>query len=280
MISSSPLALLAALCLAACTDSPSKRTQAQLDALKKKKATAANAEKDDALAPLPTDVARLEPPYDDTQAVVLTPDGPCPEGLWALFTGDVPGATTEEKRANAANRQSIAAALRARRFLVRLRGPALVTLNPWDAPRGRFTIDVVGAVDCTDPAGRITLAWTDARVVGPSAQPDQDESLNVWKAPPVTFELPHAAPGTAKTFFDQNRFGLSARVAFTLGQGEVDRKLKKVPAMTQQVGDEVVTVGGGTEDWGAGRLVRVTPLGVRVAAERERKQLFDQRPAP
>lgn len=272
---------LAALPLLSCNDSPSKRAQDQLDALQKKKAAAKNA-KDDKLEPLPTDVIRLDAPYDDAQATVIHPDGPCPEGFWALFPGDAPGATPEERKANAANRKSIADGLKQKKFLVRMKGVNSVTLSPYDAPKGRFTIDVKGTIDCTDSMGHVAIAWTDAKAGDPgnsAAKEGSELTQNVWTAPPVTFELPITSLTEAKTFNDQNRFGLSARVAFTLGKVEVDKKMKKVAKVTEQAAGQTLTLGGGMEDWGAGRLVRAELLGIRVATDREKKQLFDQRPS-
>ncbi|MEW5742743.1 MAG: hypothetical protein AB1938_27755 [Myxococcota bacterium] len=282
--SSSRLLTIALGCLGlvACPDSPSKRTQEQLDALQKKKADAAKAAKEDKPAPLPTEVLRLDPPYDDTQAVVITPDGPCPEGFWALFPGDVPGATPEEKKANAANKKALAEAARSKKYLIRLKGAGFVTLSPYDAPKGRFTIDVKGTIDCTDSMGRVAIAWTDAKAGDPgasAAKEGAEVTQNVWMAPPVTFELPITSLAEAKAFNDQNRFGLSARVAFAPGKVEVDKKLKKMPKVTEKAAGETLTLGGGTEDWGAGRLLRVELLGIRVATDRDKKQLFDQRPS-
>lgn len=270
---------LAALSLFGCPDSASKRTQDQLDALQKKKAAAAKA--DDKPEPLPTEVLHFDPPYDDTQAVVILPDGPCPEGFWALFPGDAPGATPEEKKANAANRKSLADGLRAKKFLVKMKGSS-VTLSPYDAPKGRFTIDVKGTIDCTDSMGHVAIAWTEAKAGDPgnsAAKEGSELTQNVWLAPPVTFELPITSLTEAKAFNDGNRFGLSARVGFTLGKAEVDKKLKKVAKVTEQAAGETLTLGGGMEDWGAGRMVRAELLGIRVATEREKKQLFDQRPS-
>lgn len=277
--------LVAALVFAllpACKDQSSKRAQEQLEALKKKKEAEKKAANEDKPAPLPTEVLRLDPPYDDAQAVVLMPDGPCPEGFWALFPGDAPGATPEEKKANQANKKALAEQVRSKKYLVKLKGANLVTLSPYDAPKGRFLIEVKGTIDCTDSMGRVAIAWTEAKAGDPgnsAAKEGSEVTQNVWNALPVTFELPITSLTEAKTFNDGNRFGLSARVAFTPGKVEVDKKLKKVPKVTEQAAGETLTIGGGTEDWGAGRLLRAELLGVRVATDREKKQLFDQKPS-
>jgi hypothetical protein len=141
---------------------------------------------------------------------------------------------------------------------------------------------VKGTIDCTDSMGHVAIAWTEAKAGDPgnsAAKEGSEVTQNVWNALPVTFELPITSLTEAKTFNDANRFGLSARVAFTPGKVEVDKKLKKVPKVTEQAAGETLTIGGGTEDWGAGRLLHAELLGIRVATDREKKQLFDQKPS-
>lgn len=275
---------LVLLMTSACSGSggSATRAQEQLEALKKKKEADAKAkrEKEDRLEPLPTDVVKLDPPYDDTQAVVLLPESPCPEGFWALFpNGEVPGATPEEKKANAAKRKELAEAARAKKYIVKLRAPTQVVLSPYDAPNGKFVIDVQGTIDCTDSIGRIALAWTDAKAGDPgnsAAKEGAEITQNVWTAPPVKFEHLITSMTEAKAWGDGNRFGLSARVGFALGKVEIDRKLKRVAKVTEKAAGETISIGGGNEDWGAGRLIRVELLGVRVATDREKKMLFEK----
>ena len=277
------LSLTLVVTLLACSkggDSASRATE-QLAALKKKQEADAKAKKDkeNKLEPLPTEVVRLDPPYDDTQAVVMLPDGPCPEGLWALFPGDAPGATPEEKKANAANRKQVAEAAKARKYLVKLRAPAQVVLSPYDAPNGKFTIDVNGTIDCTDGLGRIALAWTEVKAGDPgnsAAKADADFAQNMWQAQPSHFELSIKSLTEAKEFNDKNRFGLSARVAFTLGKVEVDKKVKKVAKVSEKAAGETLSFGGGNEDWGAGRLIHGELLGIRVATDREKKTVVEK----
>lgn len=264
--------------LAACP-SGSSRTADQLAALQKKKEAEARAKSEDKLEALPTEVIKLDPPYDDSQATVILPDGPCPEGFWALFGGAVPGADAEEKKANAARRKELAEAARSKKYIVKLRAPAQVVLSPYDAPNGKFTIDVHGTIDCTDSIGRIALAWTDAKAGDPGASAAKEGSevtQNIWMAEPVKFELPIKALTEAKEFNDKNRFGLSARVGFSLGKVEVDKKTKRVSKVSAKAEGETLSFGGGAEDWGAGRLIHAELLGVRVATEREKKQLFEK----
>lgn len=257
------------------------RASDQLAALKKKQEAEARAKKEKAENPvaLPTEVVKLDAPYDDTQATVILPDGSCPEGFWALFPGDAPGATPEEKKANAARRKELAEAARAKKYIVKLRAPAQVVLSPYDAPQGKFDIDVNGTIDCTDPLGRIALTWTEAKAGDPgnsAAKADADFSQNAWVAQPAHFELKITSLTEAKEFNDKNRFGLSARVAFGLGKVEVDKKIKKVAKVTEKAAGETLAFGGGNEDWGAGRMIRADLLGIRVATDREKKQLAEK----
>ena len=263
------------VCVTACQGSSDRATK-QLAELQKKKEAEKRTKEEGALAPLTADLVTLDAPYDDRQSVVIVPDGPCPEGLWALFPGDAPGATPDEKKANAANRKSLAEGLAGKTFVVKLRAPTTVVLSPYDAPNGRFTIEVAGTIDCQDPLGRIAIAWNPAKAgeAGNSAAKEGAEfSQNVWTAGPTVFEWPVKSLTAAKEFNDKNRFGLSARVGFTLGKTEVDKKLRKVAKVKADAMGEKLSYGGGTEDWGAGRLVHAELLGIRVATDREKTEL-------
>lgn len=271
---------LLAVALLGCPDKAANRTKQQLEALQKKKEEKARADKED-VAPLPMPTVRLDPPYDDLSAVVINGDGPCPEGFWALLPGDAPGATPEEKKVNAQRRQLLVDDLKSKTYLVKLRLPQ-VTLKPFDAPKGTFTVEVVGSVDCQEQLShqRIALAWTDAKAgVPPGGAYDGAEvAPNLWLAPPVTFSLPMKTMAEAKEFEQKNRIGISARVAFKLGKGEVDKKLKKVAKVQVEAHGEKLSTGGGVEDWGAGPLVRAELIGLRVATGGEKVQLLELRP--
>lgn len=269
--------LLVSMLSFACPEDRAKRAEKQLADLKvKQEKEKANRPDEKLVAPI--EVAKLDPPYDDASSERLVPDGPCPEGIWALFPGEAPGATPEEKKANAARRAEVAKALMAKQFFYRLRAPHQVTLKAHDAAAGVLPIEVLGTVDCTDAAGRVALAWTNAVAGAPNASAAKEGAelvQNMWLAPPVAFSLPIKSMSEAKTFMENNALGLTARVVFTLGKGEVDKKLKKVGKVQEKAAGETVGYGGGTEDWGAGRLVRVELIGLRVAVDQERKQVFE-----
>ncbi len=277
--------VLLSLCLACGNKKGSKsRAEQQLEELQKKKDAEAKAKKDkeekDKLAPVPTEVVNLDPPYNDGSSAIINAEGPCPDGFWALFGGEPPGATKEEKKANLAKKKQLADELKGKQFLVKLRGPGQVTLKPYDAPKGLFPVEVLGTIDCVDSAGRVAIAWTQAKAGDPgnsAVHEGSEVTQNVWMAPPVPFELKMTSQTEAKDFFGKNVVGLSARVVFTLGKAEVDRKIKRVGKVTEKAAGETLTIGGGDEDWGAGRLVRAQLVGVRVATDREKKQLFEQK---
>lgn len=269
--------LLASTSLFACNEGRAKRAEKQLAELKAKQEAEKAAKKEDKLAPV-VETVKLDPPYDDVSSERLTPDGPCPEGLWALVPGEAPGATPEEKKANAARRAELAKTFEGKKYMFRLRAPHQVTLKPHDAVAGVLPIEVLGTVDCTDAQGRIAIAWTDAKAGSPNAsaaKQDADFVQNMWLAPPVFFTLPIKSMSEAKNFTQNNALGLTARVVFTFGKGEVDKKLRKVPKVKETAAGETLAFGGGSEDWGAGRMVRGELVGLRVATEQEKKQVFE-----
>ncbi len=257
------------------------KVEKQLAELKAKQAAEAQAKadaRDKRLNPQ-VEAVKLDAPYDDTQATVILPDGPCPEGLWALFGGTAPGDTPAEQKANAAKRGELAAAAKAKQYIVKLRGTP-VKLSAYDAPKGKFDVEVAGTIDCTDSIGRIAIAWTKTRAGDPgnsAGKEGAEVTQNVWLAEPVVFELPMKSLNEAKEWDTANRFGLSARVAFKPGKVEVDKKSKRVAKVTEKAHGETLAFGGGSEDWGAGRMLHADVLGIRVATQGEKTQLFEKK---
>lgn len=265
--------------LTACSDGAKKMAekQAALD-----KARAEKKVKDEAaeLTPIPKETVQLEPMWNGPDDVVVDDDRPCPEGFWALFPGEAPGATKDEKKTNAARRAELAKGLREKRYRVRLRSPDGVSLKPYDAPNGNFPLEVKGSLDCTDSLGHITLAWTKAVATTPKASAAQEGSElveRIWHAEPLKWQVQMKSMAEAREFDTKNKLQLSARVILRLGTVEVDKKLIKVGKVVEKVQGETLSIGGGTEDWGAGRLVRADLVGVRVATDREKTQLFEKR---
>ncbi len=266
------IGLLMALC--AC-ESSTERTLRARAALEKKNQEQAEAKKG-AKPAAPT----FSAPYNDSDAQLVVGDGPCPAGLWALFPGPAPGADDAEKKANQDKRSELAKAFEGKQFLVKLRPPA-VKLSPYDAPKGQFTLEVEGLIDCKDSAGSIAIAWTETKAVNPppsAAQEGNDLSQNVWVAKPTSFTIPMVKSDEAATFEKANQYGVSARVVFKFDKVDIDKKLKKVGKVSAEAFGEKLGYGGGVEDWGAGRLVRAKLIALRVAAEQEQKQLFEVKP--
>lgn len=145
--------------LTGCPNDASKKTADKLKALDERKAAdKLKADQKETLADLPTDVVKLDAPWDESGHVLLRSDGACPENFWALFPGEAPGATKEEKKANAAKRPELAKALRDQSYLVKLRAPDDVKLFPFDATKNEFPLEVMGSIDCTDSVGHVAIA--------------------------------------------------------------------------------------------------------------------------
>lgn len=277
---------LCALALAACNqqDKAGKRAQEKLkqaeaekaEKLKKDAETDANRFK-----PKEGEVVKLGSPWDDGTPIVN--EGPCPDGIWSLFKSDVPGADKAEKKANEGKRGDLAKAIKEQTFMVKLRAPDQVVLKPFDAPKGEFPLEVNGSIECTDSFGHVSIAWTTAKAGDPgnsAAKQDAEITQNYWVAQPVTFSIPMKSMAEAKEWSNKNKIGMSARVVFKLGKVDVDKKLHKVAKVTEKAAGETITIGGGTEDWGAGRLVHAELIGLRVATDREKTQLFEKKGTP
>lgn len=269
-----------ALLVCACSDPAKKLSdkQKQLDAAKQKET-----DRKDGLAKSKTPVleeVKLGPPWEDPGYVELKADRPCPEGFWALFPGEAPGDTKEQKKANQAKRAELAKALREKTYLVKLRGPPNVVLQPFDGPKGVFPLEVLGTIDCTDAFGRVAIAWTDAKAGDPgasAAKQGAEVTQNIWMAPPLSYTVPMQTAAEAKEFANRHKITISARVVFTLGKAEVDKKLKKIGRVVEKAAGETLTMGGGVEDWGAGRMVRGQLKALRVAIEAEKTPLIEQK---
>jgi len=276
------LAGCALLALSGCPGDASKKTAEKVKALEEKKvADRTKVEQKEMLAELPKDLVKLDPPWEDSSYVLLKSDGPCPENFWALFGGDAPGANKEEKKANAGKRAELAKALREKTYLVKLRAPDEVKLSAFDATKNEFPVDVQGTIDCTDSIGRVAIAWSAVKAGDPgasAAKEGAEVTQNIWMAQPLKFQLPMKGMADAKEFDSKNRLGLSARAFFKLGKTEIDKKLKKLGKVVEKAHGETLAIGGGVEDWGAGRMVRAEGVGIRLASEKEKTTLIERKP--
>jgi hypothetical protein len=160
------LTLMFLLCALGCQgeNAAAKRAEERL-----KKAEAEKAEKKKHSAEL--DAARqkardgepsLGAPWDD--AKLLLPGAPCPLGTWALFPGSAPGADAGEIQSNEADRAQWVKALKDDSYMLKLRAPDGVAVAAYDAAKEAVPIDVNASMECTDSAGRVTIAWSKDKV--------------------------------------------------------------------------------------------------------------------
>jgi hypothetical protein len=271
--------LFLTILLVAC-NSPDGKMNSKIEALKKKQEDIKKekAKAEDALVPLAKEVIKLSAPYEEGDSIVLVPDGPCPEGFWSLFSGTAPGATAEEKKANEAKRKELATKLQSANYLVKYRGAQLIKMAEFNAPKGYFEVASAGSIDCHDSIGNVTISWTNAKAGDPgnSAAKEGAELRQLyWLAPTVDFTIPASSLTAAKEFEQKNKFAMSARVAGTFGKTEVHKKLIKVGKVQEKAAGETIGYGGGLEDWGAGRLLRLQVAGFRVATQLEAVELYE-----
>ena len=93
----------------------------------------------------------------------------------------------------------------------------------------------------------------------------------------VKFAIPFKTMNEAKEWQKASGLSLKARVVFKLGKGEIDHKYKKIAKVTEKAAGETISIGGGMEDWGAGRMVKAELIGLRVAANKEKDQIGEKK---
>lgn len=259
--------LLAALAIvaaaAACTDSKAKVEAAQKARAEAKKALeAAEEAKRNANKPK-FEPAKLEPFWDDPAYLRVKIGKPCPDGMWALFP-ETPGEGAE-KEANEARRAELAAKAKEATYVAVLPFDSGVTLRKYNPKKKALTVQVDGVMECFDGLGILAVAWGEpAKAVRPPAPDDDEEEQQsqqaVWRAQPLLFPLPFPTAKDAQAFREAGGVGVEARLVFKLGKTEIDKRTKK-----------------GEPDWGAGRLIHVELLGVRVATDHEKQLLAEKK---
>jgi hypothetical protein len=207
---------------------------------------------------------QAHPYWDDRSFVAVKNEKACPEGLWALFPGKAPGGDDAARRANEARRSELASALRGKTLVARLRGSEEVKLRDYDAPKGHFPLELKGIIDCEDSIGRIAIAFTEPKAITPKGSALSGDTVveSIWDAPPQAFTVPMKSMSEAKAFRERHQLGLEAYVVFKLGKADVHQRRIKIEKET--AGD--ISIGGGVQDFGAGRMVRAEVEHVRVLA--------------
>lgn len=274
-----PLAVLllaVALTSSACTDNKKKMQEAQ----KKRDAEKKAAEEKELARQKATqpkvDRAKLPAPWDDTNYQKISLGRPCPDGLWSLFPG-APGETPEEQARNEAKRPELLAKVKEQTYTVLLTHGNGVTMRKYNAKKKQLTIEVDGLVECYDKLGLLSVAWGEPAKPFRPPPPDADEEdmtpQAVWRAQPFLFPIPFATAKEANAFRDKEGLGVEARLVFKLGKIELDKKYGKSSMPLPDAGAVNQEV-----DWGAGRLVHVELIGVRVATDFEKKFLAEKLP--
>ncbi len=247
---------------AGCTDSKKKMAEAQKARAEAKKAFEEAEELKRNAGKPKIEPAKLEPFWADPAYLRVKTGKPCPEGMWALFP-ETPGEGAD-KTANEARRSELAAKNHAATFVAVLPFDSGVTLRKYNAKKKAMTVQVDGVMECVDGLGLLAVAWGQpAKAVRPPKPDDDEEEISqqaVWRAQPLTFSLPFPTAAEAQAFRESQGIGVEARIVFTLGKIDVDKRGKK-----------------GEVDWGAGRLVHVELVGVRIATDHEKVLLAEQR---
>lgn len=260
--------------LPACKSNADKMREKQKarDAEKKAQDDAAEARRK--AAEPKVDWAQLDASWDPPGAVKIATGKPCPEGLWTLF--DLTPGEGAEQQANEAKRQALLEKVKAQTYVVQLRHGQGVNLRKYNAKKKTLTVEVDGLVECFDGAGLLSVAWGDpAKPFRPSAD-DEEEGATpqaVWRAQPLLFALPFDTAADAKRFAEKDGIGAIARLVFTLGKADVDKKVKKTAKPNGEAGEDAL-------DWGAGRLVHVKLMGVRLSSDHEKNLLAERRGSP
>jgi hypothetical protein len=210
--------------------------------------------------------AHLEPYWDDAAYLRVTTGKPCPEGLWSLFP--------KNPEHGAEKREELVAKMRAAKFVTNLRLSGGVNVLPYDARKKSLTVEVDGLVECVDELGSISLAWgKPARVLRPKGEQMEELSpQSVWRAKSVFLALP-MSKADATQFIENKSALLEARLVFTLGKVLVDTHLQKAPGVAAEDG----TAKDEEMDWGAGRLVNVELVGLRLSTDHEKVAVLEKR---
>jgi hypothetical protein len=221
--------------------------------------------------------AKLGPPWDDAGYQRVATGKPCPEGLWALFPGtpgEGPGKAENEKK-----RPELREKVRQDTYVTNFRLSSGVKVHPYNAKKKYVLVEVDGLVECTDGLGLLSLAW------GEPAKPfrppggggdDDDEAMTpqaVWRARPLFFKLPFATRQEAQAFAEGPGALLEARMVYTLGKPDVDKHVVKTSRVAAEDGSRP---GEDPIDWGAGRLVHVSLVGVRLSTDHEKVAVLEK----
>lgn len=261
----------------ACTDAKTKVKEREAARAAEKKAYEAAQEAKRKAALPKVEAAELEPFWADPSYLKVATGRPCPEGLWALFP-ETPGEGAV-REANEKKRDELVAKVRAATFVAVMPFDTGVRLRKYNPKKKTMAVEVDGLIECVDGGGILSLAWGEPAKPFRPKMPDDDEDEGpitpqaVWRARPLRFPLSFATAAEAQSFVERRGPGIQVRLVFTLGRVDVDKKVQKTArAFVPDAG-----VAEDDIDWGAGRLVHVDLLGVRVSTNHEHELLAETR---
>jgi hypothetical protein len=214
------------------------------------------------------DRAALDAPWAGPEYLEVGNGTRCPEGLWALFP-EAPG-EGPEREANEAKRAELLQKVKGATFSALLPLGGVVAVGKYNAKKKTLPVRIEGVIACFDGLGLLSFALT--HPTKPQRPKPQDTELSpqaVWRARDLIIPLPFESAAAAKEFTSGPGTGLEARVVFTAGEVEVDKKLIKPPKPVEgqpALSDTPV-------DWGAGRLVHVELVGVRIGVDHEKVEV-------
>lgn len=268
-------ALLLAACSKESTEDKLAAKQKQIEEQRKQ----LKEDKAKADAPVANDAPK--DPYWDAPGLILVRDeGKCPDNLWALFNAPAPGADAAEKKANEAKRKELAEQLRNQTFVISMRTGNGLELEEYNAAKGYFPLKVKSTIDCKDSIGNVTIALTDAKAQTPptsAAKEGASYTMRIWYAEPQAFQLPMPGMAQAKEWKNKSSLGLEARFIWKPGKTAIDKKLEKVAKHVEKAAGETIQIGGGTEDWGAGRMLKADVEAMRITTDRGTKTLVEKK---
>lgn len=254
-----------------CTSSSEKMRERQKARDAEKKAQEAAAEAKRKAAEPKIDWAELDEFWEPKGAVKIASGKPCPEGLWTLFK-TTPG-EGKEQEANEAKRADLLEKVKGQTYVVQLRHGQGVEFRKFNAKKKTMAVEVEGLVECFDGAGLLSVAWGEPAKPFRPKDEDEEEGATpqaVWRAQPILFPLPFDSASAAKTFVEKEGLGTIARLVFTLGKADVDTKVKKTAKPNGEEGADDL-------DWGAGRLVHVKLIGVRISGDHEKTLMTEKK---
>lgn len=231
-------------------------------------------------APKTADDTPKDPFWENPSLVEVRDEGNCPEEFWALFPGPAPGADAAEKKANESKRAELVKKLKDQTYLIKFRTGLGLTLQDYNAAKGYYPLEVQQTIDCKDSYGNVTISVGDEKAMTPpssAAKEGAAYTVRIWYAPPAEFQVPMKSMSEAKAWKDKNLLGLEARYIWKPGKASVDHKYEKVAKHVEKTVAGDIQIGGGAEDWGAGRGLHADVQAMRVSTNHGKDVIVEKK---